>query len=309
MRAMSPPDVLRVEGLVKRYGRKRALDGISFSARRGDVFGFLGPNGAGKTTTIRIVLGLIRATAGKVFLFGEERRGAALSAMARLGAMVEIPRFYGHLSGRRSLEVLATLSGAPRGTVGGSLDVVRLAEAADAPVATYSQGMRQRLGIAQALLADPELVILDEPTNGLDPHGVHEMRELIVRLNRERGLTFLISSHQLTEIEQIANRVAILRKGRLLVHGPVGEILAGRSAGCRIVVDDAEAALSAVGDAAPAEIVTGSLRVRTERDGVPALVERLVGAGVRVHEVVPERPTLEDYFLEVTEGEKVDLGQ
>ncbi len=306
---MPPAEVLRIEELTKVYGRKRALDGVSFTVREGDVFGFLGPNGAGKTTTIRIVLGLIRATSGRVFLFGKRRRGAALAALARLGAVVEIPRFYPYLSGRGNLEVLAMLSGVrSREAVDRVLAVVRLEEAADDPVRTYSQGMRQRLGIAQALLADPELVLLDEPTNGLDPHGVQEMREMIAELNRERGITFVISSHQLLEIEQICNRVAILRKGRLLVTGDVDRILSTETVIHRLVVDDVERAAAALGDRFPRE-EGPALRIRTSRDRVPEAVEALVRAGVRVREVVPERLTLEEYFLRVTEGSEVDLGR
>jgi len=308
---MSAPEVLRVEGLTKAYGRKRALDGISFSVGEGEIFGFLGPNGAGKTTTIRIVTGLIRATAGTVFLFGVERRGAALAQMARLGAMVEIPRFYPHLSGRENLRALGILSGVRGGAAPArALETVRLVEAADDPVRTYSQGMRQRLGIAQALLAEPELVLLDEPTNGLDPAGVHEMRALITRLNRERGITFLISSHQLLEVEQLATRVAILRKGKVLVCGGVDEILSREADYHRIGVDDPErgrAILAEEHEVRPGE--GGSLRVKVAREDVPALVEKLVTHGIGLREVVPERPSLEDYFLRVTEGEEADLGR
>ena len=175
--------MIRVQNLTKAFGDIRAVDGISFTIEEGEIVGFLGPNGAGKTTTIRIVTGLIRATSGTVHLFGVERRGPALGAMARIGAMVEIPRFYPHLTGRGNLRVLGTLSGVEDGgAIDRALDTVRLTEAADEAVRTYSQGMRQRLGIAQALLADPDLVLLDEPTNGLDPSGVREIRRLIADL-------------------------------------------------------------------------------------------------------------------------------
>jgi ABC-2 type transport system ATP-binding protein len=306
--AAATDEVLRVENLVRTYGKKRALDGISFTVRRGDVFGFLGPNGSGKTTTIRIVLGLVRASAGRVFLFGEPRRSPALDALSRTGAMVEVPRFYEGLSGRRNLRAFATLSGIPAAAVEPALESVRLLPAADEPVGNWSQGMRQRLGIAQALLGEPDLVILDEPTNGLDPHGVHEMRELITRLNRERQMTFLVSSHQLTEIEQIANRVAILRKGRLLVTGEVEEILAGEQATWRIEVSDAAEAVRALGEDAR-EAGGRHVRLPTTRAEVPGLVRRLVEAGLDVGEVRAERRSLEDYFLRVTEGEEADLGR
>ncbi len=308
---MPPSEVLRVEGLTKAYGRKRALDEVSFSVSRGDVYGFLGPNGAGKTTTIRIVTGLIRATEGTVHLFGEVKRGPALAAMARIGAMVEIPRFYPHLTGHGNLRVLGMLSGVEdRSALDGALDTVGLAEAADDPVRTYSQGMRQRLGIAQALLADPELVLLDEPTNGLDPSGVHEIRRLIADLAAERGTTFLISSHQLTEIEQLANRVAILRKGRVLVEGGVSEILSAETDRHRIGTDEPERARDVLSGEFHVEEAPGrTLRVRVGRDRVAALVEMLVAAGIAVREVTPERPNLEDFFLRVTDGEEPDLGR
>ena len=308
---MSGSEILRVEGLTKAYGRKKALDGVSFTVMRGDVFGFLGPNGAGKTTTIRIVTGLIRATSGTVHLFGEPRRGAALAAMSRLGAMVEIPCLYAHLSGRANLGVLGTLSGVDDAEeLTRALDTVRLTDAADDPVRTYSQGMRQRLGIAQALLAEPELVILDEPTNGLDPAGVHEMRRLIARLNAERGVTFLISSHQLLEVEQLANRVAILRKGEVLVEGDVSEILSAETDRHRIATDDPERARAAIaGEFEVEEGPGGGLRVRVGREEVAGLVRKLVSAGIGVREVTPERANLEDFFLRVTEGEEPDLGQ
>ena len=300
-------EVLRVEALVRRYGRKRALDGIGFTVERGDVFGFLGPNGAGKTTTIRIVLGLIRATSGRVHLFGRPRRGAALDAMARIGAVVEAPRFWANLSGRENLRALARLSGTPRARIDEVLEIVRLTEAASEAVRGYSQGMRQRLGIAQALLSEPEFVILDEPTNGLDPHGVREMRRLVTELNRERGITFLVSSHQLSEMEEIANRVAILRRGRLVVTGEVAEILAGEPTVWRFLVSDPEAAIAAVAGAERS--AGGRIRVRTAPGDVPDLVRALVAAGIDVREVSPERPGLEEFFLRATSNGEADLGR
>jgi ABC-2 type transport system ATP-binding protein len=302
-----PAEVLHVEDLHRRYGRKKALDGISFTVRRGDVFGFLGPNGAGKTTTIRIVLGLIRATRGRVRLFGRPRRGAALSALGRIGAVVEAPRFYPGLSGRQNLGLLATLSGVPSSRIAPALETVRLTEAADEAVRGYSQGMRQRLGIAQALLSEPEFVILDEPTNGLDPHGVMETRRLIVELARKREITFLVSSHQLIEIEAIANRVAILRRGKLLVTGDLDEILAGETTRYRFVVSEPERAAPILGCAGADP--EGRLRIETAEAEVPELVRRLVSANIEVREVVRERRTLEDYFLEKTRREEADLGR
>jgi len=304
---LTTDDVLLVENLTRRYGRKRALDDVSFGVRRGEIFGFLGPNGAGKTTAIRIALGLIRATSGRVFLFGEPRRGAALSAMARIGAVVEAPRFYTRLSGRENLYLLAALSGTPRSRIDEVLTTVRLTEAAGEAVGGYSMGMRQRLGIAQALLAEPEFIILDEPANGLDPHGVREMRQLVTDLNRERGITFLISSHQLSEVEEIAHRVAILRKGRLVATGEVGEILTRKRAVQRIRVADPDAARAVLPDAEVGP--DGVLRVPAAATDVPHLVRDLVGAGIDILEVRAERATLEEFFLEATDDGEADLGR
>jgi ABC-2 type transport system ATP-binding protein len=306
---MTSPPVMRVEDLGKVYGKKHALSGVTFEVRPGDLFGFLGPNGAGKTTTIRIALGLIRASAGRVFLFGRRRRGAALAEMGRIGAMVEVPSFYPHLSGRENLRTLAVLSGTPRSEVERVLGIVRMTGAAGDPVRTYSQGMRQRLGIAQALLGNPEFLVLDEPTNGLDPHGVQEIRELLVRLNREEGLTLLVSSHQLDEIEAVCNRVAILRQGRLLITGDVDGIVTEDRVTYRLAVTDRPAAIAALGDDFPVREGADGLRVKVTGDAVTGVVERLVRAGVGVREVVPERLSLLDYFLRVTEGEEVDLGR
>ncbi len=305
-------EVLRVDGLTRRYGRRLALDGVTFAVRRGDVFGFLGPNGAGKTTAIRIILGLVRADSGTVTLFSERGRRASIAARTRIGAMVEIPRFYNHLSGRRNLEVLGLLAGlTDRDRIDGVLGEVGLAPAADDAVGTYSQGMRQRLGIAQALLAEPDLVLLDEPTNGLDPHGVHEMRRLIGRLNRERGTTFLISSHDLNELEQVAGRVAILRQGRLVVTGAVAEILAGETGALLAEVDDPARAVAALSPdlAAGPDTRPDTVRVRAGPEAAPRVAERLVRAGIALRGLRHERATLEDYFLRVTEGEGADLGR
>ena len=306
---MPAPAILTVEGLTRRYGGKTALDGVTFAIGPGDIYGLLGPNGAGKTTLVRIALGLIRATAGSVHLFGLRVPAGAIAARSRIGAMVEIPRFYPHLSGRGNLKVLGTLSGNDDPTlIAEALGAVGLAEAADEPVRGWSQGMRQRLGIAQALLGRADLVILDEPTNGLDPHGVRDVLALIREINRERGTTFLILSHQLDELESIADHVAILRRGRLLTAGRIGEIVAGEITHHNLRVVDRSAAREALG-----EVVTGEdgprLRLRASPGEISGLIEKLLAAGVTVREVTPVKRSLAEWFLEVTAGEATDHGR
>ncbi len=306
---MPAAEILEVSGLTRRYGRRNALDAVSFSVTAGSIYGLLGPNGAGKTTLVRIALGLIRATAGSVRLFGLSMPGGAIAARSRIGAMVEIPRFYPHLSGRGNLRVLGTLSGMDDpDRIDAALDAVGLAEPADEPVRGWSQGMRQRLGIAQALLGEPDLVILDEPTNGLDPHGVREVLSMIRRFNRERGTTFLILSHQLDELESIADHVAILRRGRLLTAGPIEEIVAGEVTHHLLLVADRETARAVLGDRVTDE-QGKRLRIRAGTGEIPGLLAELLAAEVAVHEIIPVRRSLNEWFLQITSEKEADLGR
>jgi len=308
-RRMPAAEILEIDRLTRRYGRKTALDAVTFSVAAGSIYGLLGPNGAGKTTLVRIALGLVRATSGSVRLFGLSMPRGAIAARNRIGAMVEIPRFYPHLSGRGNLRVLGTLSGMDDpDRIDAVLDAVGLSEPAGEPVRGWSQGMRQRLGIAQALLGEPDLVILDEPTNGLDPHGVREVLAMIRKINRERGTTFLILSHQLDELETIADHVAILRRGRLLTAGPIGEIVAGEVSHHLLLVADREAARSVVGDRVTDE-EGPRLRIRAGTEEIPGLVAELLAARVAVHEIIPVRRGLFEWFLEITSEEEADLGR
>ncbi len=306
---MPAKEILQVEGLTRRYGRKTALDDVTFTVPSGAVFGLLGPNGAGKTTLVRIALGLVRATAGSVHLFGLPMPAGAIAARNRIGAMVEIPRFYPHLTGRGNLRVLGTLSGTADPTlIEEALAAVGLSHAAGEPLRGWSQGMRQRLGIAQALLGEPDLVILDEPTNGLDPHGVRDVLALIREINRARGTTFLILSHQLDELETVADHVAILRQGRLLAAGRIEEIVAGEVTHHLLGVEDHDAARTVLGDLVRSE--EGSrLRIYATPGEIPGLVGKLLNAGVPVREVTPVRRSLAEWFLEVTREEEADLGR
>jgi ABC-2 type transport system ATP-binding protein len=296
--------VLEMCGVSKRFGRRLVLDRLDLEVRRGDVYGFLGPNGAGKTTAIRIATGLLRPTAGHVLLFGRDvRRHPTLRA--RLGAVVEIPAFYSHLSGSENLRLLANLAGIDPGEpVREALRTVELEEAAPRRVGTYSQGMRQRLGLAQALLGWPDLVVLDEPTNGLDPRGVREIRRLILRVNAERGTTFLISSHLLYEVELLCDRLSILDEGRLVEQGSTAELLAPEPDYYRLEVDAPDQAVAELRaadlDAEAGE--DGRVVLRAPATAVAEANALLVGAGLRVTEIVPVRPTLEDHFLRRTGG-------
>src|SRR6476660_8322679 len=211
---------LQTEELTKRFGARTAVDRLSLQVERGDIYGFLGPNGAGKSTTLRMLLGLVKPTSGVIKFALRASGWEYLRARSRVGAIIETPAFYENFSGRRNLQLLASLSGgATKKRVDEVLDIVDLRDRAGDPFKVYSYGMRQRLGIAQALLPTPEFIILDEPTNGLDPQGIQQTRQLIRRLRNDLRLTVLLSSHLLTEIEQLCNRVGIIHEGRLLYEG------------------------------------------------------------------------------------------
>ena len=297
--------VLQTELLTKRYGRRAAVSGLSLAVARGDIYGFLGQNGAGKSTTIRMALGLVRPTSGSVRLLGHDTWKHPRRALARTGAIVEAPAFYENFSGRQNLRMLAALSGgARRSRVEAMLDLVNLRERADDPVRAYSHGMRQRLGIAQALLPGPEFVVLDEPTDGLDPQGIREVRLLIRRLRDELGLTVMLSSHLLGEVEQICNRVAIIDRGRLLFEGTV-ESLTGGGRKFRVKVDRPDEAFQLLAaDPTLSASRNGAefLYFEADAERVPSVNELLVGRGFRVAELAPERETLEQVFVRLTAG-------
>ena len=306
---------IAARGLSKRYGELAAVDDLDLTVDQGELYGFLGPNGAGKTTTIRMALGLILPTDGRVEVLGEAVT-ADRGPLARVGALVEEPAFWKYLSGRRNLEYLAKAGGRGADTearlarVDDTLTLVGLREAADKRVKAYSQGMRQRLGIALALLGRPELLILDEPTNGLDPSGMREIRKLL-RTLADGGTTVFVSSHLLAEVEAICDRVGVMAHGRLVAEGPPGS-LRGAADRLRIEVDDATVAAATmrrfpsvtIGTAHPSN-GSGPVSITVSLpDGVTAadLNAALVSAGVRVSALIPERSTLEDVFLSLVEG-------
>jgi ABC-2 type transport system ATP-binding protein len=305
-RVRAAAGVIEVSGLRKVYRRRRgrttvAVDRLDLFVPTGGVFGFLGPNGSGKTTTIRCLLGLAAPSSGSCRLLGADTRFALPTVISRVGSLVEAPALFPTFSGRRNLGLLGRLYGIEARTVDAVLDQVGLTERADDLVATYSLGMRQRLGLAAALLKDPEVLILDEPANGLDPAGIREIRHLLRRLGDE-GRTVFVSSHQLGEIQQICDRVAILRRGRCVAAGPVHEVLAaGGAAGWMVRVDDATAGLHALRDAGlGAELAADGL-LRVERIASAARVtETLAAHRLWVTEMRPDERTLEDVFLELT---------
>ena len=299
--------VIEVEGLRKEYRRVRgdrtvALDGLDLAVPRGGVFGFLGPNGAGKTTTIRCLLGLVRPTGGRCRLLGEEPAGLH-RVIGRVGSIVESPTMYPRFSARRNLELLGRISGIGRARVREVLDEVGLADRADDQVKTYSLGMKQRLGIAGALLKDPEVLILDEPANGLDPAGIVEVRELMRRLGSQ-GRTVFVSSHILNEIQQTADRVAILAKGRRVATGPVREVLtAGHATGLLVRLDDVAEGLRILGEAGiDARADDGLIRVGLPPADAARVTRTLADRGLYLTELRADEADLETVFLELTGG-------
>jgi ABC-2 type transport system ATP-binding protein len=302
---------LQTEDLTKRFGARTAVDRLTIRVERGDIYGFLGPNGAGKSTTLRMLLGLVRPTSG-VIKFPRRASGwEYLRARSRIGAIIETPAFYENFSGRRNLQLLASLSGGvQKKRVEEVLEIVDLRERAQDSVKVYSLGMRQRLGIAQALLPTPELIILDEPTNGLDPQGIHETRNLIRRLRDEFKLTVLLSSHLLTEIEQLCNRVGIINEGRLLYEGGTEALVAPTSL-YRVRVDNLSAAfdlLTREPGVAVSRNGASYLRVDADAEHIAAVNTLLVANGIKVYELTPDQESLEDAFLRLTKRQCRDQG-
>jgi ABC-2 type transport system ATP-binding protein len=302
IRAM-PPIIETVE-LTKRFGGRVAVDRVSLSVPAGCAFGFLGHNGAGKTTTIRMLLGLTAADGGTMALRGLPVPARRAEALSRVGAIVEEPSFHGNLTGRENMRVLAAVRGREAfGRIDGALGRVGLADRADERVSRYSQGMRQRLGVARCLLADPELLVLDEPTNGLDPAGILEFRMMIRALVAE-GRTVFLSSHLLDEVEKACDAAAIIDGGRIVTSGAISEIARDTRAELIVECDDEDRALEVLAGAhavLDAHRTGEGLRLRLRAASAGAQVNRLlVGAGIEVSRLDPVRSSLEERFLEVT---------
>ena len=297
-------------GLVKVYGELVAVDHVDLTVEKGDVFGYLGPNGAGKTTSLRMLLGLIRPTEGSISLFGRDPHVVGAKALDGVAGFVEGPTFYPYLTARRNLRLLAAYDHgdrrSKRSQIEELLELVELRDRGDDKVGGYSHGMRQRLGIAAALLRDPKLLLLDEPTTGLDPAGMRDMRDLVRRLASE-GITVLLSSHLLGEVEELCNRVAIIRKGRIVYEGQLQDLLATAATGYRLRSPDPDRARALLlNQPGIREVVSvdGSLRFQADEDAVAALSIALGQARIGVTALVPETASLEELFLGMTEDEQ-----
>jgi ABC-2 type transport system ATP-binding protein len=300
--------LVEVTGLTKRYGDTLAVDGVDLLVRPGEVYGFLGPNGAGKTTTLRILTGLIAPTSGTVRVLGGSPGQS--DVLARTGSMIESPAFYPYLSGLDNLRLLAEYAEVPRTRIQQVLEMVDLADRARDRFSTYSLGMKQRLGVAAALLKDPELVILDEPTNGLDPAGMRDMRRLIRELGSD-GRTVLLSSHLLGEVQQICDRIGIISEGKMVAEHNVDELRAEQELVIRATPrESARSVLQETLGAAAVHVYDDTLRVKVAPDRAAEINRLLVEAGIAVSELHSTERALEDVFFELTNTrkEKADVG-
>ncbi|EHL2679390.1 ABC transporter ATP-binding protein, partial [Listeria monocytogenes] len=290
---------LQVTNLHKKIRKREIIKGISFEVMPGEVFGFLGPNGAGKTTTIRMIVGLIKPTSGTILIGGKDIRKNFTEAMRGLGSIVENPEFYTFLTGQENLAYFARMdSSIKKERIQEVTELVGLEKRINDRVSTYSLGMRQRLGIAQALLSNPKLLILDEPTNGLDPSGIHEMRDFIRALARNEGISVLVSSHLLSEIELLCDRVAIMTDGTIIKTDQVAHLLSSRAQlRWRVTpIEQAKAFLESVTEVE----VDGEYLVTAMNEESAEWNEQLVAKGIKVHEIDKRKPSLEDLFLELT---------
>ena len=298
--------IIEVKSLTKSYKNLLAVDSLELNVYKGDIFGFLGPNGAGKSTTIRMLLTLIRPEAGTINLFGKSLKNERKSILSNIGALVEKPDFYNYLSAYKNLEILSRLSGKDikRKRILEILEIVGLKSRKDSKVKTYSHGMKQRLGIAQTLLHNPDLIILDEPTTGLDPQGMKEIRDLIIHLCKEENKTIFLSSHILSEVEQIANRMIIINKGKAIVEGSVQELL--QSSELRVTVevteiDDAKKLINNSDWSGKLDFAeNGKMYFKISSEEISELNKFLVNNDISVNAVIPTR-SLEQFFLKITE--------
>ena len=299
------PAMVEVDRLSKDFGKVRALDDVSFSVAKGEVFGFLGPNGAGKTTTIRILLGLLHPDGGTAKIGGHDCWGDHARAAPLFGATLEQPGLYSYLTGRDNLRQFARMLGpVDERQITDLLALVGMTERGDDKVKRYSMGMRQRLALAQALLGKPRLLVLDEPTNGLDPNGIHGLRILLRKLATEQGLTIFFSSHLLSEVEELCDRVVVLHRGEVRAAGPLSELMNVKGFSYRIDVSDVNRALDIIRSVDGARAETGTIKdsitVTSETDIARRINHALVSAGVGVDQLVRTQRGLEDIYIELT---------
>ncbi|KGE19637.1 ABC transporter ATP-binding protein [Paenibacillus wynnii] len=296
--------IIETTGLLKKYKGRAAVKDLNLNIRKGEIYGFLGPNGAGKTTTIRLLLGLIAPTAGTIEIFGKDLRHEKMNILRKVGSLVESPSYYGHLTAIQNLEVIRRILNVPKSRISEVLDIVSLTGEEKRPVKGFSLGMKQRLGIASALLGNPELLILDEPTNGLDPSGIQEIRDLIKQMPKEHGITVLVSSHLLSEIELMANTVGILHQGSMVYQDSITNLQQRAAGEMRLVVSEPEMALSFVENQGYAGVLqNGTLCFTRMNDTTVAqLVKVLVEKGHAIYRVEERRQSLEEFFLQVVGG-------
>ena len=304
---MSDP-ILLISQIEKSFGRKKILHNVTLQVSKGEVFGFLGPNGAGKTTLIRIILGLVRPNHGEVIINGYNLRTSFKPAISRVGAVVETPKFFNHLSGYQNLLLVRNLhSTTPKSRIHDVLELTGLTKYADAKAGTYSLGMKQRLGIARALVNYPELIFLDEPMNGLDPQGMVEIRSLVNTL-RHQGISFFITSHLLHEVEQVCDHIAIIKAGIIVTQGRLAELLFSDSETVEIHTDQLQKAYEALDCVAfikSRAIMQGYLVAEIDKGSSGQLNRLLVNRNIHVNYLIPKKHSLEDFFMERTHGGKM----
>jgi ABC-type multidrug transport system ATPase subunit len=305
------PAIISVTHLSKKFNDFTAVDDLSFTVNEGDVYGFLGQNGAGKSTTIRMLLTLIKPTSGNINMFGMDLNTHRSQILKQAGAVIEKPDLYKYLTAYQNLYIFAKMSGikVTRQLLMEQLDMVGLAERAHSKVKTFSQGMKQRLGIAVALVHNPKLIVLDEPTNGLDPQGIADMRRLILQLSRDMGKTVVVSSHLLSEIEIIANRILIINKGKKIVEGTAAELLDPSKTIVQIETLNNTAAIQQLQQSRWASFIlpsTDTIKIQMNKNDIPELNKDMTGMGIGVLSIQP-RHSLEDYFLSLTTQQHVDI--
>lgn len=305
--------VVELQNVTKKIKGKTIIDNLSFSVRRGEVYGFLGPNGAGKTTTIRMMVGLMSMTSGNIIIEGHNIRTDRSKAMAHVGAIVENPELYKFMTGRKNLQHFVRMSGKPitEERIKEIIKLVDLENALDKKVKTYSLGMRQRLGVAQALLHNPSILILDEPTNGLDPAGIRELRDYLRHLAKKENISILVSSHLLSEIELMCDRVLIIQNGKFVGERSLDSNEEGQQSAAVVIRFEVDNAAKAVEVLASADWKTSveedsAIKIELMHDEIPTAVQKLVQAGVLIYEVRAVAPTLEETFLSMTKGGRIE---